>query len=196
MLEHQFRFVIQPLIDTIARSFPKKITPNVITGIALTTGMFAGYAIGNNHMYMALGMLWFSGICDVLDGTLARIRTISNPVGAYIDLISDRMVESAIIVGCYILYPQYGLACLLFFVALLFHFSTFIAAGALFENSGEKSFHYEHTLIERAEAFVVFSFMLMFPQYMFETLMCFNGLIFISAANRMYRVITFTQEHE
>lgn len=68
---------------------------------------------------------------DVLDGTVARLTGCSTKIGAYVDLIFDRMVEASVIMGFYFLLPQYALAYLLFFVSVLFNFTTFIVAGTI-----------------------------------------------------------------
>ncbi|MGE4168292.1 MAG: hypothetical protein AB7E68_01985 [Candidatus Babeliales bacterium] len=73
-------------------------------------------------------------------------------------------------------------------IALLFHFSTFLAAGALFENTGSKSMHHDHSLVERAEAFIVFSLMMLFPHQLHLLLMAFNTIIFLDGALRCYRI--------
>jgi len=43
----------------------------------------------------------------------------------------DRMVEASVILGFAISHPQHMFAYLLFFVAVLLHFSTFVAAGIM-----------------------------------------------------------------
>jgi len=78
---------------------------------------------------------------------------------------------------------------IVFLIAVLLHFSTFLAAGALFKNTGPKSMYYDSSLVERAEAFVVFFLMLLMPEYAYYSLMCFNGLVFCSGIARYTRVI-------
>ena len=191
MIEGHVRTKIQPWFDKLGTLLHIKITPNLITIIALFSGIISGVCISAHCMFSALGLLWLSGLCDVMDGTVARITNRKQAVGAFIDLISDRMVEAAIILGFTFLYPQYYLAYILFFIALLLHFSTFVAAGALMKNNGSKSMHHEFSLVERAEAFIVFSLMMLFPEYIFVTLMSFNVIIFVDGMARFYRVMRF-----
>ena len=133
------------------------------------------------------------GVCDILDGTIARLLQTSQKIGAYLDLISDRMVEAAIIVGFTVLYPQYYFTYIIFFIAVLLHFSTFVVAATLWPNMGQKSMHYDASVIERAEAFVVFALMLLFPQYIQTILMPFNIAIILTGLSRFFRVLSFAK---
>ena len=195
MIEAHIRTKVQPLFDKLSCMLSRRATPNAITTVALIAGIIAGVCICSNCMIAALTLLWLSGLCDVLDGSVARLTKTQNPLGAYIDLIADRMVEAAIILGFTLLYPQYYLAYILFFIALLLHFSTFVAAGALLKNNGSKSMHHEFSLVERAEAFIVFSLMMLFPDSIFVVLMSFNAIIFVDGIARFWRVIR-QEKHE
>jgi phosphatidylglycerophosphate synthase len=188
MIESQVRVKMQPWFDKLGM-FLMHTTPNTITGMAFIFGVCATIGIVFDYRFTALCCLWLSGLCDVLDGTVARLSNTSQKIGAYIDLISDRMVEAALILGFAIAYPEHHFAYLVFMIALLLHFSTFLAAGALFTNTGHKSMHHDHSMVERAEAFVVFSLMLLQPNYIFVILMAFNGLILLDGFLRFYRVV-------
>lgn len=189
MIESQIRLKIQPWFDKLGMSFVARSTPNTLTGMAFMFGVCAALGIVFDYRLTALCCFWLSGLCDVLDGTVARLSNNAQKIGAYLDLISDRMVEAALILGFAIAYPQNHFAYLLFMITLLLHFSTFLAAGALFANTGHKSMHHDHSMVERAEAFLVFSLMLLQPDYIFEILMTFNALIFLDGFLRFYRVV-------
>ncbi len=187
MIEYRLRALTQPTFNYVA-SLLGRISPNNITAVAFISGLISATCIAYDQSLYALFFLSLSGICDVLDGTVARLTNQASATGAYIDLISDRMVEAAIILGFTFLYPQYYLAYILFLIALLLHFSTFVAAGALFKNDGSKSMHHDHSFIERAEAFIIFGIMILFPDYIFITLTIFSGAILADATGRFYRV--------
>ena len=109
MIEAQIRNKIQPYFDMVGSLCSTKITPNMVTLLALVSGLLAGLAIALGHRFLGLGLLWFSGLCDVMDGTIARLYNKAQKTGAYIDLIADRMVEAAIILGCNMYYPEHYL---------------------------------------------------------------------------------------
>lgn len=189
MLESLVRKYFQPLLNLLAKFLANKFSANSVTAFALVTGLAGSISIAVGFRYMALVFLALSALFDVLDGSIARLTKSSSTKGCYLDLISDRLVESALMLGLYFWMPQNALAYLLFFAGLVFHFSTFIAAGSLFENNTEKSFYYDVTIVERAEAFIVFFLMILFPTYAFNLLMILNVGIFISAFSRLARVL-------
>jgi len=189
MLEQHIRPRCQKYFDLLGLRIIKfPVTANQMTLCAFISGVVSALFISQGYTLMALAFLWFSGLCDVLDGTIARLTNTSHPFGAYTDLIADRMVESALIIGFALQYPEHYLSYLLFMVALLFHFSTFVVAGSVFKNNGPKSMHHDRSIVERAEAFVVFSFMMLYPQGIFYILMPFTVIVFISGCARFLRV--------
>ena len=147
-------------------------------------------------MLPAAILLWLSGLLDVLDGSVARMTGSVTQAGAYMDLILDRMVEAAVILGFAWFMPENMFAYLLFFVAVLFNFTTFVVAGALFQNTGGKGMHYDPGLAERTETFIVFTLMMLFPRHVFMVLTLFNGLIFTTGILRFVKVVRFSRASE
>lgn len=198
MIETNLRLRVQPAFDYLGSLLITHVThsANAITLCACITGFLASYCIAIAHFNMALFLLLCSGICDILDGTVARLLRTSHKLGAYLDLISDRMVEASIMLGFAYRYPQHQFTYLLFLTALLFHFSTFVVAGALWPNNGSKSMHYDISFIERAEAFIIFMLMLLFPDYNNVLLMALNGAIFATGYTRLLRVIRYASSSD
>jgi len=110
------------------------------------------------------------------------------------DLILDRMVEAAVILAFAWRFPETVYGCLLFFVAVIFNFSTFMVAGALFKNTGKKSFHYDSGLAERTETFLVFTAMALWPEQIMLILMPFNLMIIYTGIRRFIKVVRFLDE--
>ncbi len=192
MIDSKLRKNAQPLFNKIAGVLIKlKISPNMITVLAFIIGLLAAVSIGLKYALLAFVLLWISGLLDVLDGTVARLTGQSNPVGAYMDLILDRMVEAAVVLGLFYAYPEHVWMYLIFFVAVLFNFTTFVVAGALFKNDSKKSMHYDVGIAERTETFIVFSLVILLPQYIFSILLTFNTIIFITGIIRFLRVIKY-----
>jgi peptide methionine sulfoxide reductase msrA/msrB len=192
MIETYIRPHIQPLFNSIACAIANKLSASRVTGISFLTGISAAFCIAMGHQNSALIMLLISGLCDILDGTLARVTKTAHICGAFFDLISDRLVESALIAGFAYAYPENFWAYLCFHTALLFHFSTFFMANSLLQNTGKKSIHYHASIIERAEAFIAFFAMIILPQYIFTILMILNALIIFDAWRRFF---TLTKQY-
>ncbi|MGV8905958.1 MAG: CDP-alcohol phosphatidyltransferase family protein [Acetobacterium sp.] len=190
MIDTKLRGVFQPFFNGLGRGLIKlKIKPDAITVAAFGVGVLASVLISLGQSVLPLILLWLSGLLDVLDGTVARLTGTSSKIGAYMDLIFDRMVEAAIILGFYFLLPQYALAYLLFFVSVLFNFTTFIVAGAIFDNKSQKGMHYDVGIAERTETFIVFTLMVLFQHNIDMILMIFNAIIFLTGGIRFIRII-------
>lgn len=166
MVETYLGKVGWPFFNRIG-TYLKHSNPTMITALGFIIGISSGISIAFNYSTTGIILLWISGFCDVMDGTIARLSGKVSSLGSYFDLIADRMVESALMVGLCIAYPQSSLSCMLFMVALLFHFSTFLVAGALFPNSGHKSMHYDRSFVERVDAFIIFSIIAFYPDQIF-----------------------------
>lgn len=194
MIDSKLRKQVQPAFDQMGMLLQKtKVTPNQVTVMAFIIGIVAGSAIGFDFYLEGIMFLWLSGLLDVLDGTLARIQQKSSNIGAYMDLIFDRLVEATVILGFYFSAPEHTLAYLIFFVGAMFNFTTFIVAGALFQNEGNKSMHYDFGIVERTETFIFFTLMLIFKVYIFPILMLFNIIMILTGCLRFYRIIRYSK---
>jgi len=194
MIDTKLRKSVQPIFDGIAHQFMRfHISPRAITLTAFGIGTLSGILISQDFMTPAFIALWLSGLLDVVDGTVARLTNQASKKGAFMDLVLDRMVESMVILGFYYVHPEFAFAYLLFFVAVLFNFTTFTVAGALFENNGNKSMHYDVGFAERTETFIAFSLMMFFPKAIFQILMIFNFIVFITGFKRYRRIMKSDQ---
>ena len=194
MIDTRWRSRFEPIFNFLERNLVQfKIKPNTITIVAFAIGLLSAIFIGFNKPMVALVLLWISGLLDVLDGSVARLTGKSSANGAYMDLIFDRLVEAFIILGFTILDPTNYLAYILFYISVIFNFTTFIVAGALFKNVGTKSMHYDTGIAERTETFIVFSLMLIFKNHISPILMVFNAIIFLTGTIRFYKVIKYSQ---
>jgi archaetidylinositol phosphate synthase len=194
VIDTRWRGEFEPMFNFLARILVRfKIKPNYITIAALAIGLLSAIFIGFNRLLIALILLWISGLLDVLDGSVARLMGTSSALGAYMDLIFDRMVEAFIILGFAILAPTSYLAYILFYISVIFNFTTFVLAGTLFKNVGEKSMHYDTGIAERTETFIAFSLMLIFKNHITLILMTFNAIIFLTGIMRFYKVIKYSK---
>jgi len=76
------------------------ITPDALTVTGLLIALLAGAALAFGHTFLALIGLLLSGLCDLLDGDVARLRPgRDRRFGAFLDSTSDRISETAIFAG-------------------------------------------------------------------------------------------------
>lgn len=190
MIDSRLRKYFQSFFDVLARGCEKLgLTPDQLTVAALIVGAASALSILPGWYIPSLILLWLSGLLDVLDGSLARLKGTSSPSGAFMDMIFDRLVEVFLVIAFAVSNPEASLAVMVFLGAVIFNFSTFMLAGSLFSNNGEKSIHYDPGLAERTETFLVFSLMLIFPSAGFAFLWIFNILIIITGIRRFYRIL-------
>lgn len=83
------------------------ITPNNLTvaGLVLSAGTIPLIVTG--HFIMAALVLLAAGICDMLDGAVARISEKVTPFGAFLDSTSDRLSEGFVLCGIGIWYARH-----------------------------------------------------------------------------------------
>jgi len=194
MLEGILRRYIQRGCNTLAER-TGYIPPIFFTITSLILGWGCAVAIAMHWHYTAVMLLWLSGLCDVLDGTFARVYATASQAGMYADVVADRLVEGGMAVGLAVAYPELEALTTLFAASILYHVTTFMLAGMIMPNTGEKSMHYAWSFIERAEAFLGISSILIFPQYRFILLSLLSTAIFIDATIRCIRVYRYASSY-
>jgi archaetidylinositol phosphate synthase len=188
MLERVFRslyqrYCIHPLISV---RFVRGMHPHFITALACLFGLSAAVFLYFHKASCAFLSLLLSGFLDTLDGALARHSQKSSEKGAVLDISSDRLVEFSIVLGLYLFFPlDRALAALLMMGSILFCVTTFLVVGIFHQNSSQKSFHYSPGIIERAEAFLFFGAMILFPTCFMPLAYLFSGLVFLTGLIRL-----------
>ncbi len=62
---------------------------NLVTMLNISAGLIAVYMITQHHFDLAIILAWFGGICDIIDGKIARRYKLSNPFGIQLDSFAD-----------------------------------------------------------------------------------------------------------
>lgn len=189
MLESYFRKTYQknfldPVLPLL-KIHPQKLTcAGCLFGIAILPLLYFGYSA------IALLALSISGFIDTLDGALARHRHLTSYQGAALDIACDRIVEFAVILGLFSVDPaERALPCILMLGAILICVTTFLVVGIFSQNQSNKSFYYSPGLIERAEAFIFFCIMILFPETFIIVSYLFTILTFITAFIRLQQFL-------
>jgi phosphatidylglycerophosphate synthase len=167
MIENQLRHHYQSwFLEPIAKIIQPISSPTVITLLACLTGLCILPALYMHQSILALTLLAATGFLDTLDGTIARLKNQCSDVGSMLDIISDRIVECAIIIGLYLYAPQQrALSCLILLSSIFICVTSFLVVGIFTKNNSSKSFYYNSALIERFEAFIFFALMICLPHY-------------------------------
>jgi len=138
-----FAAPLQAMLGDIFSALP--VSPNQITIIAVLFAAAGFFFLVARSFWAALALFALSAFCDVIDGAVARKRGIVSSKGAFLDGVTDRIVEFFLISGLMLfswppyvvtVFPGYlWLAVLLFFGTSL---TSYIPAYAHLKGLTEK----------------------------------------------------------
>ena len=187
MLEKHLRQQIQQLgVDCLAEKLSHFFTAAQLTYFAGLLGLLVLPLYYFGYVYLACAFLMLSGLCDMLDGSIARLTKTSSSWGNACDIVMDRVVEISVVFALFSINPQVrGVACLLMLASMLLCITSFLVVGIFSANDSHKSFHYSEGLMERAEAFLFFIFMMIWPSWFYQLSYLFSGLVLYTAFVRM-----------
>ena len=90
----------EAIADSIAGVLMRfKVSPNALTLLGLILSGVAGVFYSTGSFFWGGCLVLLSGICDALDGTLARKAGMASRLGAFIDSTFDRIGEIFIFLG-------------------------------------------------------------------------------------------------
>ena len=156
-----FKWVVDPLGKFF---LGLGITPNMMTALGLAGNFLGAYFLSQGKLVLGGWLVLIMTPIDALDGTMARLRGDPSDFGAFVDSVSDRYAELAILGGLLYYYATQGnaLGSTLAFAA---------ASGSVlvsYVRSRAESLHYEAKvgLMTRAERYLVLAPLLVFNQPM------------------------------
>lgn len=82
------------------------IPPNVITWAALVFNFWAGVLFARGRFAAAGGMMILAGLCDLLDGPVARRQNRISLFGGFLNSIVDRYADLILFLGLLVYYAQ------------------------------------------------------------------------------------------
>jgi len=96
-LQSFFLFLARPLVRL-------SVKPNTISligfGLALLSSLCYWLWSANPAMpFLAVFFLLVSGLCDALDGAIARARSMASPFGGFLDSLLDRYADALVLLG-------------------------------------------------------------------------------------------------
>jgi CDP-diacylglycerol--glycerol-3-phosphate 3-phosphatidyltransferase len=123
-LRRSFDAAVAPLVRLVSAS---GISPNAITSVGTLTVAASGLAFGLGAVRWGALLLLASGLCDVLDGRVARGNGLVTTFGAFYDSTLDRIGELLLYLGIAWYFVSGGVTQGLMPWAMA---ATFVAAGA------------------------------------------------------------------
>ena len=94
------KLVAHGVLDPVVRGLSTiGVSPNALTvaGCVLSLGAAVMFFVGG--FQWAAGLLAIAGVCDILDGQLARLGTGVTTFGAFLDSTLDRLSEAMVLAG-------------------------------------------------------------------------------------------------
>ncbi len=107
------RRILDPLAGLILRM---GFSPDALTLTGLVLSLFAGLSASRGNFGTAGTLLFFGGLCDVLDGSMARRGGKASMRGAFLDSTLDRLGEIGLFLGLILYF--HGNALMLFLTAM------------------------------------------------------------------------------
>ncbi|EQK46432.1 phosphatidylglycerophosphate synthase [Paraclostridium bifermentans] len=186
MLDTHGRKYVDPIINCGANFFIKlNLTANNVTVIALLLGILTSVFIYRDMNILAVITLWISGYLDAVDGSIARKTKTTSLFGTLMDITFDRIVETSIILSLAMKYSNARINFIVLLICIIISMTIFLTVGALVEKKGMKSFYYQAGVAERSEGFLMFSLMILVPNYIVIFTNLFSAIIFITIIQRI-----------
>jgi archaetidylinositol phosphate synthase len=197
MLDTHARRHVQPIIGWTAKQLLKwGLTANQVTWISFLIGSVTGILIYYDHPLLAVILLWISGFLDAVDGSMAREEGNTTSWGTLLDITFDRIVELSVIIGLAARFPDVQFLLLLLVASIVFSMTVFLTVGALSDKKGMKSFYYQAGLAERTEGFLLFTLMILLPQWLFWITGLFLLVETYTALQRMWEAKRILKEEK
>ena len=95
-LLHWFLWAIDPMVRISLRL---GLTPDFYNYAGLLLGLASGVFIALGRLALGGWAIALCGVCDILDGRIARATGVASPYGDFIDSTFDRFVEAAAFLG-------------------------------------------------------------------------------------------------
>lgn len=95
-LVHWFMWAIGPVERALLAA---GAGPDALNVAGLAFGAASGVLIGTGRLEAGGWAIALAGVCDILDGRLARARKLASPYGKFVDSTLDRFVETFAFLG-------------------------------------------------------------------------------------------------
>ncbi len=187
MLDGQFRSTVDKTVRPIGQNLKKTgLSADHFTLAGLVLSMFTAVAIGTGHLRIGFVLLALTGLCDTLDGAVAKAAGTSSSRGAFFDSVADRVSDAMLFCGVawYFADTRPGTLVMLP-VAVLAASSLISYERAKAESLG---FAAKGGIMERAERIILLGIGLLFDPLLVPVLVVMLVLTLFTAVQRFMKV--------
>jgi CDP-diacylglycerol--glycerol-3-phosphate 3-phosphatidyltransferase len=96
MDKERFRLLVEPLANGLSRM---GVSPNALSCAGVALSGLSGWIYGTGSFFLGALVAALAGICDTLDGQIARAAGKESAFGAFLDSTLDRFGELLIFLG-------------------------------------------------------------------------------------------------
>lgn len=171
-LQNGFLKLLTPLVKTLTKW---KVHPNSLTLAGLVITAMAAAALFKGNLRTGGVLILLGGLCDSLDGNLARATAKANPSGALLDSVIDRYSEFIMFlgIGAYCITMKNDLILVITFLAL---------CGSImvsYTRARAESLGYESKagMMQRAERIVCLGFGALIHPAVFKLSICLVAIL-------------------
>ncbi|MEP7136250.1 MAG: CDP-alcohol phosphatidyltransferase family protein [Chloroflexota bacterium] len=176
----------------LARSL-NRVSPSVITALALAAGLLAAWFAFTQLYFAAFGFWILNRILDGLDGLMARMHDKQSDFGGYVDILTDFVVYAAVPIGLVVGSPSDEHYLALIFLLAVFYVNTasWMYLAAILEKRASHDADTQTTIVMPAgiiggfETIIAYGIFLLFPAYITILFSIFAVLIFITIIQRL-----------
>ena len=104
-LKTNARRILNPIVSTLDSL---GVSPFLVSVFGLAFSLYGAVVVAGGSLFQGAVFLLLSGLCDVIDGDLARRRNAVSKFGAFIDSTFDRVTEFAYFGGILMLTVNRG----------------------------------------------------------------------------------------
>ncbi len=103
--------IFSPMVNVLARGLGKwGVSPNAATWMMLATAIASAIVLNLTGAQWAFGLLvFFTGVMDGVDGSIARQFQKTSKLGEFFDSFSDRLSEIILSLGCLFYFRDQGI---------------------------------------------------------------------------------------
>lgn len=162
------------------------VSANALTTAGIATAIAAGWAIASGRLWLGFVLLVATGLCDLLDGPVAKAAGSSSTQGAFYDSVADRLVDVLLLGGiAWHLNDTedsqvYFVAVAIMAVSLLISYQRAKAESLGLSGKGG--------IMERAERFIVLGAGLVFEFLLIPILWALLALVAFTALQRFHKI--------
>jgi phosphatidylglycerophosphate synthase len=170
-----------------------RVSPLVMSAVALAVGLLAAYAAYEQKYFWAFGLWYLNRALDGLDGLIARLTNSQSDLGGYVDIVTDYVVYAALPIGLVAGLPSNERYLALAFMLASFYVNSasWMYLSAILEKRSMHGTDTDTTVIMPAgliggfETIIVYGVFLLFPIYIVWLFSIFGALVFFTALQRV-----------